>query len=88
MSRALDTLRAAVWWAALAAVGLWLLPSIAVALARWWGSWLRFEATMCLGRALVAVGLPEVARWVYAAEIARAERGMQAIEGWRGWRGW
>ena len=58
---------------------LWWAPSFLLVLARWQGGRVRFEAVLVLGRALVALGWPEVASRVYAAEIRRAEHGIRAI---------
>lgn len=71
-------------WAALIALALvWWLPSILLALTRWQAGRLRFEVVMGLGRALAALGRPEVASRLYGAEAARAERGLRAIRAGR-----
>lgn len=74
-----------VTWAAMVALTLvWWAPLTLLLLARWQGGRARFSAVMALGRALVALGLPEVASGLHAAEAARAERSLRAIRAGRG----
>ncbi|MGI4765478.1 MAG: hypothetical protein ACRYGP_10535 [Janthinobacterium lividum] len=62
---------------------LWWLPTLLLVLARWQGGRLRLEIVMGLGRALVALGWPEVAAGLYEAEAERAERSLRALKGRR-----
>lgn len=86
MTRARHALGALAWAGLLVLALAWWAPTLLLALARWQGGRARFGVVMMLGRALVALGWPEVASRVFAAEMARAERSLRAIRaGRRGW---
>ncbi len=73
------TLRVAAWWASLAAVLLWLMPSLALAASALLLDRLRFRLALGLGRALMAAGWPGVASRIYVAEMGRTGRHMRAL---------
>ena len=67
MSRARHAFGALACGAMVAATVLWWLPSFVLALVRLGGICVRFEVVVGLGRALVALGWPEVASRLYGA---------------------
>ena len=86
MTRARHALGALGWAGLLVLALVWWAPTLLLAVARWQGGRARFVAVMVLGRALVALGCPEDASGIYAAEAERAERSLRAIRaGRRGW---
>ena len=86
MTRARLAIGALAWAGLLVLTVVWWAPTLLLALARWQGGRARFAAVMVLGRALVALGWPEVASGLYAAEAERATRDLRAIRAER--RGW